>query len=189
MTVIICPGIHPPELTQRFLTGLDRIYPADLVFPADCHPAFSALHIFEFLLEQLEGRPSEYQQYLRRSPLLFIAFSAGVVGAIGAAHLWQCRGGEVKAFIALDGWGMPLGGQFPIYRLSHDHFTHWSSSLLGTGQENFYADPSVGHWDLWRSPHTTSGWRLSPQVQSPTTASEFLHTLLTRYGEENSRTI
>ena len=57
----------------------------------------------------------------------------------------------MKALIAFDGWGVPLVGNFPIYRISHDQFTHWSSELLGKGDKSFYADPPVEHLDLWRS--------------------------------------
>lgn len=111
-------------------------------------------------------------------PLVWIAFSAGVVGALGAAQGWQWRGGRVRGFYALDGWGMPLGGKFPMYRLSHDRFTHRTSLPLGAGRWNFYADPSVEHWDLWRSPAQVWGWSIdrscpaaSPQRQ---TAAQFL---------------
>jgi hypothetical protein len=90
---------------------------------------------------------------LKKFPILIISFSAGVVGAIAAASIWQSIGGTIRAFIALDGWGVPLYGNFPIHRLSHDAFTHYTSSLLGSGEDSFYADPSVAHETLWRSPH------------------------------------
>lgn len=129
--------------------------------------------------------------------LVFVAFSAGVVGAIAAARLWQAQGGSVKALIALDGWGVPLYGKFPIHRLSHDYFTHWSSALLGSGCDNFYADPAVEHLDLWRSPQQTQGWQERSPIQLtgkaglsdrktsliPTTATQFLRSLLNHYGE------
>ena len=87
-----------------------------------------------------------------------IAFSAGVVGAIAAAQYWHHRGIAISHFIAIDGWGVPLAAEFPIYRISHDHFTHWSSALLGAGQVNFYADPAVDHLDLWQTPDQTLGY-------------------------------
>ncbi|NJO40735.1 MAG: hypothetical protein HC865_08765 [Cyanobacteria bacterium RU_5_0] len=194
MKVIICPGIHPPELTQNFLTGLGQSIAAPLIFPADRYPAYSAKHILRFLYHQL-GRSFD-------EPVLWIGFSAGVVGAIGAAHLWAMLGGQVRAFIALDGWGVPLLGDFPIHRLSHDAFTHWSSALLSRG-EGFYAEPPVAHLELWRSPQTAYGWWVNPVVYAstqeksvdvtkqsqpsisyiPTTAAEFLCILLTRYEE------
>ncbi|MGB3188280.1 MAG: hypothetical protein WBB43_02490, partial [Limnoraphis sp.] len=94
----------------------------------------------------------------------------------------------VKALIALDGWGVPLGGNFPIYRISHDRFTHWSSALLGGGVESFYADPPVEHLDLWSSPQTARGWWLhrtltGVETASPATAKTVLSDWLTRHHE------
>lgn len=108
-------------------------------------------------------------------PLVFICFSAGVVGGLGAAYEWQSQGGRVKAFLALDGWGMPIFANFPIYRLSHDYFTHWSSALLGMGKDSFYADPAITHLDLWQKPSNTMGWWVkSPGVKVRCSLSEFL---------------
>lgn len=142
------------------------------VFPAQDYPAYSAIDILQFLCTQESVGES----------LIFLSFSAGVVGAIGAAWGWQRLGGNVKAFIAVDGWGVPLGGNFPIHRLSHDAFTHWSSALLGSGEDSFYADPTVKHLELWRSPQTARGWRVGKPTKSPTTASKFLVNLLKYYG-------
>ena len=62
---------------------------------------------------------------------------------------------------------MPLTGNFPIYRVSHDYFTHWSSGLLGAGYKGFYADPEVEHLDLWRSPANVYGWQaIAPGLQN-----------------------
>jgi hypothetical protein len=91
-------------------------------------------------------------------PVTLIGFSAGVVGAIAAAHLWQQQGGRIAQLIALDGWGVPLAGDFPIYRLSHDWTTHWQSVPLGMGSRNFYADPPVEHLELWANPTQVQGW-------------------------------
>jgi hypothetical protein len=79
-----------------------------------------------------------------QEPLLLIGFSAGVVGAIAAANLWQGQGRRVAAVIAVDGWGVPQVGDFPLHRVSHDYFTHWSSAVLGAGADSFYADPARG---------------------------------------------
>ncbi len=191
MSVVICPGIHDPDLTKGLLAGLELRFPNGsnlsnlenvLVFSAsDQYSALSTLHILQFLHARL-GIPST------ALPVVFIGFSAGVVGAIGAAWVWQILGGKVKALIAVDGWGMPLVSNFPCHRISHDFFTHWSSSLLGSGQDSFYADPSVEHLTLWRSPQTVTGWSLHPvvgklQTQTRLTAAEFLTMLLKRYGE------
>jgi hypothetical protein len=177
----ICPGIHNPQLTEDFRESLARelsILSRPLILPTDTYPPFSPWHVLQFLQEKLDRS----QQH----SLIFISFSAGVVGAIGAAWLWQQLGNTVKAFIAIDGWGVPLTGRFPIHRLSHDKFTHWSSALLGKGQESFYAEPPTGHLTLWRSPDQVTGWLIAPtsdgnEQKLPTTAAAFLAELLQRY--------
>jgi hypothetical protein len=186
-SVIICPGIHNPQLTQDFLEGLQRGEIGNLssswtekvvIFPAQNYPAYSAVHILEFL--------QRHTGFLE-TPIVFISFSAGVAGAIGAAWGWQMLGGKVKGFIAFDGWGVPLYGNFPIHRLSHDYFTHWSSGLLGAGEDNFYADPAIAHLDLWRSPNTCQGWWVHPaaggvpEQRTFITAAQFVTQLLHRY--------
>lgn len=189
MSIIICPGIHDSALTQCFVSGLlEQVVdkeksqlPANLlIVPVEGGLALSPFHILQFLHKHLHNRI--------QSPIVFISFSAGVVGAIIAAHKWQQFGGHVKAFIAIDGWGVPLLGNFSIHRMSHDYFTHWSSSLLGSGQNNFYADPSVDHLEMWRSPQTVQGcWVDSFFGESPPkerlTAAEFLHLLLKHYED------
>ena len=192
MRLVICPGIHDPKLTDRFLEGLSEVwgdaeprqntqtsYPVK-IFPAHKHPPFSALDIFHFLCSQ----------ELAGESLVFVSFSAGVVGAIGAAWMWQQIGGKVAAFIALDGWGVPLGGNFPIHRISHDSFTNWSSAILGSGGDGFYADPPVEHLDLWREPQTVKGWQISQiadriETTKPATAATFLVHLLKQYGVQS----
>ncbi|WP_375505735.1 hypothetical protein [uncultured Nostoc sp.] len=187
MSIIICPGIHEPELTESFRVELLDVVgnsaiaynPANiLVYPGKDFLVLSALHILQFLRDCLGNQ--------LKLPIIFISFSAGVVGAIGAAHLWQLLGGRVKAFIAIDGWGVPLQGNFPIHRMSHDYFTHCSSCLLGCGQDNFYAEPAVEHLSIWKSPQTVQGWWVDSSIGiSPPkgylTAAEFLLMLLKRY--------
>jgi hypothetical protein len=190
MSIIICPGIHDRELTDSFISGWLEVSGDSLsnqnmlktlVFPGEGILALSAPHIVQFLSDRLPN-PQD-------SPVVFISFSAGVVGAIVAARNWQILGGQVKAFIAIDGWGVPLSGNFPIHRLSHDYFTHWSSLLLGGGHNNFYAEPAVDHLSMWRSPQTVLGWwvdypgEADPQI-SRLTAAEFLHRLLKRYDKK-----
>lgn len=189
MKVVICPGIHDPALTGEFLASLKLSFSSDsklsqpgniLVFSeGNYYLSLSAFHILQFMQERL-GSPTA------TSPVVFIGFSAGVVGAVGAATCWQLMGGLVKALIACDGWGVPLFGNFPLHRLSHDFFTH-STSMLGSGADSFYADPPVEHLTLWRSPQTSSGWWIKPdrETQPPRrmTAAEFLIMLLNRYEE------
>lgn len=192
MRLVICPGVHEPKLTDCFLAGLSGLWglAADRpnqqivdrvkIFPAHKYPPFSALDVWHFLCsEELAGES-----------LVFVSFSAGVAGAIGAAWMWQQIGGKVGAFFALDGWGVPLGGNFPIHRISHDRFTHWSSAILGGGGESFYADPAIEHLDLWRSPQTAKGWQVSQtaagiEAVAPTTAATFLVHLLKQYGVQS----
>ncbi|GAX38322.1 hypothetical protein [Nodularia sp. NIES-3585] len=187
MRIIICPGIHEPALTGEFIS--ECLFSASgslkaqsggkiLIFPSESLLTLSSLHILQFLSDRLQDN--------LKSPVIFISFSAGVVGAIGAACSWQLLGGNVKAFIAIDGWGVPLAGNFPIHRMSHDYFTHWSSSLLGGGHDNFYAEPAVEHLSMWRSPQTVKGWWVDPSVEVShrpvhLTATEFLQMLLKRY--------
>lgn len=184
MRIVICSGIHKPQLTQEFIRGL-KIVLGDryamsmrdiLVFPADDATVLSGVHIVQFLRERLEN--------CQPTPLLMIGFSAGVVGAFQAANLWQLGGGTIAALIAVDGWGVPLVGNFPRHRLSHDFFTHWSSSIFDTN-DHFYADPAVEHLYLWRSPHTVTGFWVNSTVNTQTlrlTAADFLIMLLERYG-------
>ncbi|MEC4983081.1 MAG: hypothetical protein SAJ37_09210 [Oscillatoria sp. PMC 1068.18] len=175
---IICPGIHSPELTNSFIQQLSQNSEEDsknlIIFPAPERQAYSAIDIFNFLHSDATIN--------NNSSLLFIAFSAGVVGAMGAALAWQMQQRKVKALIAFDGWGMPLAGNFPIHRLSHDYFTHWSSALLGAGEDSFYAEPSVEHLNLWANPQTTLGWWVqSSGCRIRCSTVEFLTELFKRY--------
>jgi len=168
-------------LTTNFLAGLQGESKMDLlVFPSHDYTVLSAPHILQFLGDRL-GNPQT------ASPIVFISFSAGVVGAIAAAWGWQLWGGKVKAFMALDGWGVPLVANFPIHRISHDYFTHWSSALLGGGADSFYTEPPVAHLEMWRSPQAVTGWRVASSVEtqqnSRLTVSQFLIMLLELYEE------
>lgn len=193
MSVIVCPGIHTVELTVSFLEALrsqlagnidDRNKTENiLIFPSQDYPAYSAIHILQFL-EHSGVKIGDREQL--PDPLVFISFSAGVVGAIGAAWAWRFWGGNVKAFIAIDGWGVPLTGDFPIHRISHDFFTHSSSAWLGSPEDSFYADPPVSHLEIWRSPATAVGWWVKSESDRSdrrklTNAAWFLTMLLERY--------
>ncbi len=174
MSVIICPGVHLPQLTDSFIQEIksSTVTQNWLIFPTTQYLPYSAIDIYQWLKKH-QPLPVESQ------PLHFVAFSAGVVGAIGAAWAWQLQGGKIQSFIALDGWGMPLVGDFPIYRISHDYFTHWSSAILGTGKESFYAAPAVEHLDLWRSPASCQGWRvISPGCKIRCSLANYLGNIL-----------
>jgi hypothetical protein len=180
MSIVICPGIHSPELTESFIDSLINQQNLELeknwlIFPATNNTAYSPIAIFQWLAER-EPIPKQAPS------MIFIAFSAGVVGTIGAALNWEMRGGKIKAFLAIDGWGVPLIANFPIHRLSHDYFTYWSSALLGTGLDSFYCDPPVEHLDLWRSPDTSLGWWVKhPGCQIRCSARDFILTFLEQY--------
>ena len=171
--LIVLPGVHCQQFTQEFLAILQPLLPdwhID-VFPTVTDPAYCSVSILEFLWDRIT---------IRSTPIMVIAFSAGVAGAIPALNLWQLQGGKVAGLLAIDGWGVPAAGNFPIYRLSHDYFTHWSSALLGTGEVNFYADPPVEHLEMWRSPHTCLGWQVTAldSLRTSTTALEFIIKIL-----------
>lgn len=198
MSIIICPGIHQPALTENFVSGGLEIFSQSklensvniLIVPTEGFLALSGFHILQFLGVDAERLVDRHRlRHQLKSPVVFISFSAGVVGAIAAAHSWQLLGGYIKAFIAIDGWGVPLWGSFPIHRMSHDYVTHWSSKILGSGEDNFYADPPVDHLSMWRSPQVVQGrWVDSFDGVSPPksrlTAAEFLQMLLNRYQEK-----
>ena len=153
--LIVCPGIHSPELTASFVRGIGKNLKEKqcLILPTEKYPPYNPIAIDRWL--------KTHHPFPKISPpLSFIAFSAGVVGSIGTAIAWQLQGGKIELFIAFDGWGMPLAGNFPIYRISHDYFTHWSSRLLGGGKSGFYADPALEHLELWQFPDTCNGWQL-----------------------------
>ncbi|KPQ37178.1 MAG: hypothetical protein HLUCCA11_01755 [Phormidesmis priestleyi Ana] len=123
------------------------------------------------------------------APIVAIGFSAGVVGLAGALSLWQQRGGKVARFFAVDGWGVPVMG-LPVCRLSHDAFTHWSSLPLGAGNINFYAEPAVGHLDIWGKSTQVNGWQVKGWQPGGTagskamTAADFLAGQLQKEWDE-----
>lgn len=185
MSIFICPGFHLPQLTQSFLQELslsnsDSILSVNTrTFKSKSYTAISAVHILQDLIKA-------YGQPRQATPVLFISFSAGVLGALGAAWGWQLLGGKVKAVIAIDGWGVPLIGNFPIHRLSHDYFTHQTSIVLNPSEDSFYADPEATHLQMWRSPSTVTGWATRADnflVRSRFSAAEFILMLLKHYQE------
>ncbi|MBC8120229.1 MAG: hypothetical protein H7Y22_00140 [Gemmatimonadaceae bacterium] len=111
-----------------------------------------------------------------------IAFSAGVVGAAGALTPGWLAGTnlQIKVLVALDGWPVPLFKPFPVYRVSHDLFTHQTSP--GRGQVSFYADPAVTHLELWSAPAHAQGWQVGSGTQRRTSALEFIRERLAEYG-------
>ena len=150
------------------MLGLTQV----LILPTSTHPPYSPLHVFDFARQQ------------GLDELCFLAFSAGVVGAMGAAWMWQQQGGRVKAIIALDGWGVPHLGEVPLHRLSHDLRTDQQSGWLGVGGDRFYADPPVAHLELWAYPERARGlWLAESGLRQYTDAATFMRAMLRRYGE------
>ncbi|MBD2082271.1 hypothetical protein [Leptolyngbya sp. FACHB-17] len=164
MEILICPGMHPPALTDAFLSKLSL--GNCQVFPPD-RPVYSPRHLLDFFSPQ--------------DAVLIIAFSAGVVGAIAAARIWQRQGIRIAALIAIDGWGVPLFGEFPIHRVSHDYFTHWSSLMMGGNATHFYADPPVEHLILWQSPTTVKG--IVKPSNAVVTAATFISEIISEIVE------
>ncbi|MEG3435496.1 hypothetical protein V0288_00035 [Pannus brasiliensis CCIBt3594] len=164
MLLLICSGFHDRTLSDRSIERLRR----------------ASVRVDPYLilppLTVIDRVPSPEE------PLIAIGFSAGVVTAMANATLWRAFGGKVEALFALDGWGVPLVGNFPIYRLSHDYFTHWSSLFLGGGAENFYADPPADHLTLWSDPDRVAGWSDVAGTLDRTTALTFLSDRLARHG-------
>ncbi|TAE54319.1 MAG: hypothetical protein EAZ88_09445 [Oscillatoriales cyanobacterium] len=160
MRLVICPGIHDPKLTDCFLEGLSEVW------------------------GNVEPRQNIQRSY---SVKIFPAHKQPPFSALDIFHFLcsQELTGE-----SLVGWGVPLGGNFPIHRISHDSFTHWSSAILGGGEDSFYADRPVEHLDLWRSPQTAQGWQISQtadriETTKPATAATFLVHLLKQYGVQS----
>ncbi len=176
MTLILCPGMHDPTLTVDFWQALAPHLPSpvcrSLIFPSDRYPAYSPWHLWTFLHE---SQPAP--------PWVFLGFSAGCVAIAGILPILVCRRVPIAAIFALDAWGVPFPTRVPVHRLSHDHFTHWSSRLLGGQGASFYADPAVEHLQLWRSPQTVVGWQVGPEppLQHYTTARQFIVQTLAGY--------
>lgn len=182
--LIICPGFHDRSWTEAFLhnVGFPGTHPIWL-FPTEKYPACSGIHLLAFVQSCMgdDGRGA-VPSY---NPPILIGFSAGVVGAMQAAWVWQQLGGQIAAILAIDGWGVPLVSEIPCYRLSHDFFTHWSSALLGSGYDSFYAVPEVTHADLWQNPQRVEGrWisqNLDSEPQSSVTAAAFIQKIVRRH--------
>ena len=172
---VICGGIHPPALTQSFVTSFqENINVGDqspvCVIPNREIAPYDVKQIDRFL-------NSKYHEVKAISPLVFIGFSAGVVGVLGAARKWQREGGLIRCLFAFDGWGVPLWESFPCHRLSHDSFSHHTAHLLGGSNHSFYAEPMVDHLDLWGNSLLLEGYFCirDRQYQQKMTIVEFLN--------------
>lgn len=167
MDVLVCSGIHGPELTEAFLAEVKAA-----IAHRDPNGHSPAIHWWILPPEVPPYAPQQVSNFCEgcgcrgsspelafdpQAPLVWLGFSAGVVGAIATARAWQRQGRQTAAFIAFDGWGVPLAGDFPLYRFSHDRFTAQTSEWPQASAGVFYAEPAVPHLDLWRSPSTAGG--------------------------------
>lgn len=184
MALVICPGFHSPTLTASFVAQLKSGFPSSplscWVYPAPVEQPWSAYALRQFLARQ-GASPL--------TPLVLIGFSAGCVAAIAAAHYGVRQGWPISAVIALDGWGVPLVGDFTGYRLSHDAFTHRTSGWGEPHRVRFYAAPPVEHLTLWEHPARVTGWQTAPSPSKDacrlqkTTALAFLIRCLQQHPE------
>lgn len=181
----LCPGFHDPALTRSFLnqhhhwlppTWDDRCW----VYPSHQQPPYSPHHVAQWLQHHHQTIP----QTTTPPPLVWISFSAGIVGSLAVARQCHRQGQPILGFFALDGWGVPLWADFPLYSLSHDRFSHDTSAILRSGPgPHFYSDPPVSHLDLWVKPHRVWGWRLSAHCPPHRlTAAQFIHDRLRVWG-------
>jgi hypothetical protein len=159
--LIVVGGLQPTSYTTNLLltASADPVLSQIplLLFPAQPPGTVLSAHgLRHWLDNRLLGLGWPRSQ---AADLIIWAFSAGCVGAVGLAHYWQRHRGQIRALFALDGWGVPLSPALPIYRLSHDRFTHVTSAWLGAGPINFYADPPVPHLALGQYPALVEGWQ------------------------------
>jgi HAMP domain-containing protein len=148
MRLVICPGVHEPKLTDCFLTGLSGLWglAADRqnqqivepvkIFPAHKYPPFSALDVWQFLCsEELAGES-----------LVFVSFSAGVAGAIGAALAVAATRRQSRGIFCLRRLGSTSGGQFShppnqprsLYALEFGNSRwRWRKLLCRSGDRTF----------------------------------------------------
>ncbi|MEM8639118.1 MAG: hypothetical protein AAGG51_09925 [Cyanobacteria bacterium P01_G01_bin.54] len=148
--IVLCPGMHTPEVSESFRTRFTPLHSHLHCFIPEAIAPYDGSAICQHVQNHCESN----------TPLVLMGFSAGAVGARYAAQALHHQGWAIAALWLWDGWGVPrLGEPFPTVRLSHDTFTHWSSALLGEGDDSFWADPAVPHLDLWRNPEQIRGWR------------------------------
>ncbi len=204
----ICPGFHDPSLTQSFLDALISAWGSTWcdrfllgVVPPEV-PPYGPEQILEHLEGCLRGQGlgewgvgsggvgSEEQGVRTGVALVWVGFSAGVVGGLLAARRWHREGlgrglgCSVAAFMAIDGWGVPLWADFPVYSLSPDRFAYETMRPLRSPQlPHFYGDPGVSHLALWESPHRALGWEESAGGERlRLTAAQYLQRRLRAVG-------
>ena len=179
--VIVCPGFHAPELTDRAIAALDLPLTLNVIaIPERIWPS-DPVGIAGYLETQI---PPE----CRTSPVSFLAFSAGTVGALGAALLWRS---PIRTIVLCDGWGVPvlplLEGRSPapisaptsaptVHRLSHDRWPHDTWGRMGIATPSFCAEPAVEHLELWGEVDRVTGhaFDLAGCPTGETTAKDYI---------------
>lgn len=187
LNIHLFPGFHDVTLDyqlkadlQSHLIGKDAIRAthSDGVSQIYSYPLLEASWP-NFSIEE-----AKCQEHPISQRVVLIGFSAGNIKAAIAAHRAILHGHSITALIAFDGWGVPFcDGRFPVYRFSHDLFTHNTSTLLG-GAGLFFADPPVDHLSLWARPSQTKGWYLkTPNCAEEMSAMEGLVRLIQSLNE------
>lgn len=175
---IINQGFNSTILTTDFFAYLKTIIndineENTIIIPNDLIQPYDGLNIYKYIMEN-------HRKFLDSTSIIFIGFSAGVVGAIIAGNLWEKNGGKVETLLAFDGWGVPLIANFPCYRISHDYFTHLTS--FGCEKNAFYASPSVSHLQLWRSPKNVQGyWKMALGIKKKASLEDFIKFCLKKH--------
>lgn len=163
---MICPGVHDPAWTRQWLKGMNLDQSEICCLPPSV-PVYSPKAVLQFYQAGCE----------LTQPLMIVAYSAGNLGALGAAIQWQKGGGIVAKFIAVDPWGVPLRANFPIISLSHDACTDFYCQAWGI-RDRFVANPPVSHQKLWQCPQSAWGLGLIHGKSRRLTAQTFIHQLL-----------
>ncbi len=189
LNLVICPGYHGVALTESLISALNQALRAQVrnslsdwlihLLPDDLDAlGLARADHSSAQVHPLMSLPTVLtDRRVATTPTLFIGFSAGVLTAWGAAHLCALSGQSVLGLIALDGWGVPLAGPFPIRRISHDAFTHYTTAGWG-GTRRFYADPPIDHLTLWGSPGLVQGWKVKGEQRQSGTALDCLVELI-----------
>ncbi len=180
VTLLVCGGMHPPSYTGQILSAIAGDRELSHRSRVVCAPQHARGVLSPFALRQtlerhLESNLEKSAAEADLPALIIWAFSAGCVGAASLATHWQRYRGRVLALFMADGWGVSRDPGVPVHRLSHDQITHDTSRWLGSGDEDFYADPAVPHLTLWQQPQSVTGWAIaSGPARQRMTAAEFL---------------
>lgn len=174
--------MHPLSFTGSVLAAIARDRELSSLSRVICAPQRSLGVLSPFALRQsIEASwkdPKVSSGEVAPTALIIWAFSAGCVGAVVLANHWQRYRGPVLALFMVDGWGVPRPPAIPVHRLSHDQITHDTSRWLGSGDDDWYADPAVPHLTLWQQPQAAAGRTVasvaSTQAGQRLTAAEFL---------------